>query len=116
VPDALDDLLAELRQFARERDWAQFHDPKNLSMLVASDAGELLHLFRWVRTEDADEFASRPENWAPITLLSCTGVNPAVRVKRKSGSTPCPRIPSSSTMGTHEWRTEQSTGTREAST
>ena len=66
MSDAFDGLLAELRRFTRERDWAQFHDPKNLSMLVASEAGELLHLFRWVRTEEADAFAARPENKAAI--------------------------------------------------
>lgn len=40
----------------QERDWSRFHDPKNLAMAVASEAGELLALFRWVRGEDADAF------------------------------------------------------------
>jgi len=35
------DLTDRLRQFAAERDWEQFHDPKNLAMAVASEAGEL---------------------------------------------------------------------------
>lgn len=41
-------LLEEIRTFVRERDWERFHDPKNLSMLLASEVGELLALFRWV--------------------------------------------------------------------
>lgn len=41
------DLQASLRVFARERDWEKYHTPQNLSALVASEAGELLALFRW---------------------------------------------------------------------
>ena len=50
----LDDLTAALRAFVAARDWQQFHDPKNLAMLVASEAGELVAEYRWVRGEDAD--------------------------------------------------------------
>lgn len=55
-------LLRELRGFVAEREWGKFHDPKNLSMAVASEAGELLALFRWVRNDEADAFAGSPEN------------------------------------------------------
>lgn len=44
----LESLIAELRQFVAERDWQQFHDPKNLCMLLASEVGELVAEFRWV--------------------------------------------------------------------
>ena len=50
------DLTDRLRQFAAERDWEQFHDPKNLAMAVASEAGELLAELRWLTTEQ-----SRPD-------------------------------------------------------
>jgi NTP pyrophosphatase (non-canonical NTP hydrolase) len=60
--DRLQDLIERLRRFTRERRWSQFHDPKNLAMLVASEAGELLQLFRWVRNDEADAFARSPEN------------------------------------------------------
>jgi NTP pyrophosphatase (non-canonical NTP hydrolase) len=60
--DRLDQLLITLRQFTRERNWAQFHDPKNLSMLLASEAGELLQLFRWVRNDESDAFAAQADN------------------------------------------------------
>jgi dCTP diphosphatase len=56
----LEDLIAELRVFVAERDWAQFHDPKNLAMLLASEAGELLAEYRWVRNEEADRLATDP--------------------------------------------------------
>ncbi len=57
----LQDLVERLRRFTGERAWGRFHDPKNLAMLVASEVGELVHLFRWVRNDDADAFAARPE-------------------------------------------------------
>jgi NTP pyrophosphatase (non-canonical NTP hydrolase) len=46
--DCLDDLSNRLLQFARERDWEQFHSPKNLSMALAGEAGELLEHFQWL--------------------------------------------------------------------
>jgi dCTP diphosphatase len=61
-PGPFEDLLRELRKFVAEREWEKFHDPKNLSMAVASEAGELVALFRWVRSEDADAFARAPAN------------------------------------------------------
>ncbi|MBT8429037.1 MAG: nucleotide pyrophosphohydrolase [Gammaproteobacteria bacterium] len=50
--DSLDDLNAKLLAFARERDWEQFHSPKNLSMALAGEAGELIEHFQWL-SEDA---------------------------------------------------------------
>ena len=47
-------LLADLRQFVAERDWSQFHDPKNLAMLLASEVGELVAEYRWVAGSAAD--------------------------------------------------------------
>jgi dCTP diphosphatase len=54
-------LLEELRAFVAERDWSQFHDPKNLAMLLASEAGELLAEYRWVRNDKADAFSREAE-------------------------------------------------------
>lgn len=64
--DPLRDLTLRLRRFTDERGWSRHHDPKNLAMLLASEAGELLHLFRWVPSGEADAFASRPENRAAV--------------------------------------------------
>jgi len=58
----LDDVLKQLREFVHERDWGQFHDPKNLAMAVASEAGELLAELRWVRSEEADIYAREADN------------------------------------------------------
>lgn len=46
MADGLDHITARLRAFVAERDWAQFHDPKNLAMAIASEAGELLAEYR----------------------------------------------------------------------
>jgi len=62
----LDDLTAALRQFVADRDWQQFHDPKNLAMLIASEAGELLAEYRWVRGEEADAHSREPQARARI--------------------------------------------------
>lgn len=47
----LDDLVQALRRFAQERDWEQFHSPKNLAASVSIEAAELLEHFQWL-TED----------------------------------------------------------------
>ena len=60
--DRLIAVLEELRAFVREREWEQFHDPKNLAMAVVSEAGELAAEFRWIANDEADEWSSRPEN------------------------------------------------------
>src|SRR3954471_21167667 len=53
-------LLAELRLFVAEREWDQFHDPKNLAMLLASEVGELVAEYRWVASASADAHSHEP--------------------------------------------------------
>lgn len=43
----MEELLEALRKFRDERDWAQFHTPKDLAVSVSIEAGELLELFQW---------------------------------------------------------------------
>ncbi|MBI4953241.1 MAG: nucleotide pyrophosphohydrolase [Myxococcales bacterium] len=62
APDRLDAVQQELRAFVAERAWQSFHDPKNLAMAVASEAGELVALLRWVAGSEADAFARSPEH------------------------------------------------------
>ena len=52
--DTLQDLNAKLLAFARERDWEQFHSPKNLSMALAGEAGELASRLVQAQTASAD--------------------------------------------------------------
>jgi len=44
-------LRREIADFIRERDWEQFHDPKNLSIAIATEAAELMEHFRWVKND-----------------------------------------------------------------
>jgi len=50
-PTGLSQLRDALRQFADERDWDQYHSPKNLASALAVEAAELLERFQWL-TED----------------------------------------------------------------
>ena len=50
----LSDLRDRLRSFAAEREWDQFHSPKNLAAALIVEAGELLEHFQWL-TEDASK-------------------------------------------------------------
>jgi NTP pyrophosphatase (non-canonical NTP hydrolase) len=46
--DSLESLRDRLREFAGERDWDQYHTPKNLSMALIGEAAELVEHFQWV--------------------------------------------------------------------
>ena len=48
APMSLDDLTRRVRSFAAERDWEQFHTPKNLAMALVAEAGELAAEFQWL--------------------------------------------------------------------
>ncbi|MCH5373289.1 MAG: nucleotide pyrophosphohydrolase [Planctomycetes bacterium] len=51
----IDALQQRLADFAAERDWEQFHSPKNLVMALAAEAGELIEEFQWLtETESAN--------------------------------------------------------------
>lgn len=52
-PSDIARLQAAILAFAGERDWQQFHDPKNLAMAVAVEAGELMDHFRWVKNDES---------------------------------------------------------------
>ena len=49
----LEQLREKLRQFATERDWDQFHSPKNLSMALIAEAAELVEHFQWLTEEQS---------------------------------------------------------------
>ena len=48
------DVDRELREFAHERDWEQFHSPENLAKSIAIEAWELLECFQWGQPEDVN--------------------------------------------------------------
>lgn len=50
---SLPDLAKRLAEFARERDWDQFHSPKNLAVALSVEASELLEEFQWLTEEQS---------------------------------------------------------------
>lgn len=66
-------IAAELRRFAEDRDWDQFHSPKNLAMATAVEAAELLEHFQWLTEEqsknlNAEKLAKVAEEIADIQV------------------------------------------------
>jgi NTP pyrophosphatase (non-canonical NTP hydrolase) len=62
--------VAELRQlvadFVAERDWSQFHSPKNVSMALAIEAAELMEHFQWLTIEASRRIADEPAKLAAV--------------------------------------------------
>jgi len=56
----ISDLKTRVLAFVRERDWEQFHTPKNLSMALAAEAGELMEHFLWATPEQSRAIATEP--------------------------------------------------------
>ena len=62
----LADLRDLVRRFVEERDWRQFHSPKNLSMSLAIEAAELMEHFQWIDIAESRAAKSDPEKLAAI--------------------------------------------------
>ena len=91
--------VLELREtvlaFVRERDWEQFHSPKNLSMALAAETGELMEHFLWATPEqsrtiagDAAKRAKIAEELADIVIYAlefanATGLDVAASIEAK---------------------------------
>ena len=55
----LEALRDRLRQFARDRDWGRFHDPKSVLLALVGEVGELAELFQWLPAAEARSLAQR---------------------------------------------------------
>lgn len=71
TPDSLENLRERLDAFATARDWQQFHNPKNLAMALAGEAGELIEHFQWLTPEQAANLAPETRN---DVALECADV------------------------------------------
>jgi len=56
--EQLADLKARIRRFADERDWDQYHTPKNLAMALIVEAAELVEHFQWLTAEESRMLAA----------------------------------------------------------
>ncbi len=71
----LQDLKDRMSSFVRERDWEQFHTPKNLAMSIAIEAAELMEHFQWLTVEESkkletDHMTAIGEELADIIIYS----------------------------------------------
>jgi NTP pyrophosphatase (non-canonical NTP hydrolase) len=92
---SLAELKSRVLSFARERDWEQFHAPKNLSMALAAEAGELMEHFLWVTPEksraiaqDGDKRGKISEELADVVIYAlefanATGIDVAAAIEAK---------------------------------
>lgn len=55
-------LINKLRAFSRERDWSQFHSPKNLASALSVESGELLENFQWLTEEQSRDLNEAQKN------------------------------------------------------
>lgn len=92
----LGEIKARVLAFAHERDWEQFHAPKNLSMALAAEAGELMEHFLWdspetsraKATDDPVRRAKIEEELADVVIYALefanmTGIDVAAAIERK---------------------------------
>ncbi len=55
-------IQKQLSDFADERDWDQFHNPKNLAMALSVEASELVEIFQWLTPEQAESIMDSGES------------------------------------------------------
>ena len=58
MTDSLQDLRARINIFVTERDWAQFHTPKNLAMAMIVEAAELVEQFQWDTPQESQQLSA----------------------------------------------------------
>jgi dCTP diphosphatase len=56
----IEELQARVRAFAQEREWEQFHTPKNLAMALSGEVGELVEIFQWLTAAEAARVMDGP--------------------------------------------------------
>jgi len=54
-PASMEQLQKDVGHFVAEREWEQFHDPRNLAIAISVEAAELLDLFKWSADKDGTE-------------------------------------------------------------
>ena len=62
----LEEIRRRLSEFASERNWDQFHTPKNLSMALSAEAAELLEIFQWLTDEQSKQIVNNEKEMALV--------------------------------------------------
>jgi NTP pyrophosphatase (non-canonical NTP hydrolase) len=89
----MQETIARIRKFRDDRDWKQFHNPKDLAVSISIEAAELLELFQWKSGEESARFAAEnrervSEELADVAiylieLADITGIDLAKAIEAK---------------------------------
>jgi dCTP diphosphatase len=103
MPDSattLADLREAVRRFAAERDWEQFHSPKNLAMGLAVEAAEVMEHFLWVEGESSRQIIHDKaglekvaDELADVAVIYSTLPTPLISISAKRFWVKSPRMP-----------------------
>ena len=92
---SIQDLTREIDEFVRERDWEQFHTPKNLAMSISIESGELLECLQWDHLLSSDELMLNSDRMKEVAdeiadiqtyllrICSILEIEPIENVRRK---------------------------------
>ena len=89
----METLIQQLREFAKERDWEQFHSPKNLAMALSVEVAEIVEVFQWLTEDQSRELDGKKlekvrEEIGDVmifltNLADKLGIDPLVAAKEK---------------------------------
>ena len=89
----MQELIQNIRNFARDRDWEQFHSPKNLAMALSVEVAEIVEHFQWLTQEqskrlDPEKMAKLREEIGDVMiyltrLADCLGIDPVRAAEEK---------------------------------
>ena len=110
APDSVAGLTQALRAFARERDWEQFHSPKNLAMALVVEAAEIVEHFQWLDARASSDLGGARRDAVALeigdTLLyllrlaDVLGIDPVAAATRKMAIN-AERYPVDKAFGSH---------------
>jgi dCTP diphosphatase len=91
--DVFNSLLNAIRGFNRDRDWAQYHSPKNLAMSLVIEAAELAEIFQWLTEEESARLSAQKQVHAEeeigdvliylLNLADKLGIDPVDAARKK---------------------------------
>ncbi|MEX0958372.1 MAG: nucleotide pyrophosphohydrolase [Burkholderiales bacterium] len=106
--DSLEALRVKLAQFVAERDWDQFHSPKNLAMALIGEAGELVEHFQWLTEEQSLSLAEDVR--AEVALEIADVLMFLVRLSDKLGIDPLAAAERKLALNARKYPVEKSRG------
>lgn len=78
----VEELIGNVREFLREREWEKYHNPKDLAESICIEAAELLQIFQWITPQESEQFKNDPskvqrikEELANITIYCLRTAN-----------------------------------------